>query len=227
MNSMKFLVPFLLPLLVGLNPPDVSVPAPAKSADVNADGSIDKGLPSTAAPGAKVPKDGDDILVMTTDMGRIVLKLFPEVAPKHVKNILDLTKKQFYDGSKFHRVIPGFMIQGGDPNTIDGPVDTWGQGGPGYTVDAEFNDTKHKVGILSMARSDDPNSAGSQFFIVQKDSFFLDKHYTAFGQVIEGMDVVDKIANVERTSTDRPIKNVILKKVEAVKWPFKLEGPRK
>ncbi len=191
---------------------------------VNQDGSIDPGLPPTAGWGAKVPKDGDDVVILTTNQGRIVAKFFPEVAPNHVKNFLDLSKKKFYDGTKFHRVIPGFMIQGGDPNTKSGDPSTWGQGGPGYNVNAEFNDVLHTRGILSMARTGDPNGAGSQFFIMHGAYPSLDHQYSVFAQVIEGMDVVDKIVNQPRNAQDRPDKDMVLSKVEVTKWPVKLAG---
>ncbi|MDP9132222.1 MAG: peptidylprolyl isomerase, partial [Nitrospirota bacterium] len=125
--------------------------------------------------------------------GQIVLRLFSDVAPKHVKNFVDLAKQGFYDGTTFHRVIPGFMIQGGDPNTKDVSAsrDRHGTGGPGYTIKAEFNDTPHKRGIVSMARAQSPDSAGCQFFICVADSAFLDRQYTAFGRVVRGMDVAD------------------------------------
>ena len=128
-----------------------------------------------------------------TSAGEIDIRFFPDVAPNHVKNFIDLAEKGFYNGSKFHRVIPGFMIQGGDPNTISGSPSTWGTGGSGKNIDAEFNSVKHKRGILSMARSNSPNSASSQFFIMVADAPSLDNQYSAFGQVTKGMDVVDKI----------------------------------
>ena len=133
--------------------------------------------------------------------GNIVIQLFPDVAPGHVENFVKLARDGFYDGSTFHRVIPGFMIQGGDPNSKDEDRSNDGQGGPGYTINAEFSDVPHKRGILSMARAQDPNSAGSQFFIVVADSNFLDGQYTVFGEVIEGMDVADKIVNLPRDNS--------------------------
>ncbi|MCX5729603.1 MAG: peptidylprolyl isomerase [Nitrospirae bacterium] len=130
---------------------------------------------------------------------------FPEKAPKHVENFIALAKSGFYNGTIFHRVIPGFMIQGGDPNTKDlNKPETYGQGGPSQRLKAEFNDIPHRRGILSMARTSDPNSAGSQFFIVVKDSNFLDGQYTAFGEVVKGMEVVDKIVSLPKNSRDLP-----------------------
>ena len=151
--------------------------------------------------------------VLTTPLGDIEIEFLPDKAPRHVKNFLDLARKGFYDGTTFHRVIPGFMIQGGDPNTRDpkGSRGQHGTGGPGYTIKAEFNDTSHKRGIVSMARAQDPNSAGSQFFIVVKDSNFLDGNYTAFGQVVRGMDVADKIVNSARDPRDNPNERIDMK----------------
>jgi len=140
-----------------------------------------------------------------TNFGNILFELFPNIAPETVRNFTILAKKNFYDGTLFHRVIPGFMIQGGDPNTKKADKSKWGMGGPGYTIKAEFNSRSHLRGIVSMARATDPNSAGSQFFIVTKDSTFLDKQYTVFGQVLEGMNVADKIVNIQRDKNDCPL----------------------
>jgi len=139
-----------------------------------------------------------------TSAGEIDIRFYPDVAPNHVKNFIDLAEKGFYNGTKFHRVIQGFMIQGGDPNTVSGSPATWGTGGSGKNVAAEFNSISHKRGIVSMARSNDPNSASSQFFIVVADSTFLDKQYTVFGQVTKGMDVADTIVNAPKGAQDRP-----------------------
>jgi cyclophilin family peptidyl-prolyl cis-trans isomerase len=133
-------------------------------------------------------------LVMETKQGKIVLQLFDKAAPNHAQNIIDLAKSHFYDGTTFHRVIPGFMIQGGDPNSKDNDFSNDGTGNNGSNrLKSEFNEIHHARGILSMARTQDPNSASCQFFICQADAGFLDKNYTVFGQVIDGMDVVDKI----------------------------------
>jgi len=144
--------------------------------------------------------------VIDTTQGQIKIEFYPDVAPNHVKNFQDLASYGFYDGIVFHRIVPGFVIQAGDPNTKNDSAsrDTWGTGGPGYTIDEEFNDIPHKKGILSMARTDDPNSAGSQFFIVLDDWKFLDNQYTVFGNVTSGIDVVDKIANLTTNSMDQP-----------------------
>jgi cyclophilin family peptidyl-prolyl cis-trans isomerase len=139
------------------------------------------------------PVSEDDIVIMETNRGTMKLKLFPDVAPNHCKNFKKLANSGFYDQTAFHRIIPGFMIQGGDINSRDSDRKNDGHGGPGWTVDAEFNDIPHKRGILSMARSADPNSAGSQFFICVADAPHLDGAYTAFGEVIEKVHVVDHI----------------------------------
>lgn len=152
-----------------------------------------------------------EIAVIETKFGKIEMEFFEDKAPGHVKNFKDLAKKGFYDGTIFHRVIPGFMIQGGDPNTKSDDRSTHGMGGPGYSIKAEFNDTPHKRGILSMARSQDPNSAGSQFFIVVKKSSFLDGKYTAFGKVLSGMAVADQIVNAPRDKRDNPDERIEMK----------------
>lgn len=146
------------------------------------------------------------IVTITMEDGSVMkAELYPEIAPESVNNFVSLIQKKFYDGLIFHRVISGFMIQGGDPEGV-------GYGGPGYHIKGEFkingfeNDLKHTEGVLSMARAQDYNSAGSQFFIMHKDSPFLDGQYAAFGKLIEGMDVVNKIAAVDTDYTDKPLK---------------------
>jgi peptidyl-prolyl cis-trans isomerase B (cyclophilin B) len=137
--------------------------------------------------------------VIKTKFGDMEIVFFPNKAPNHVQNFVKLAKSGYYNGTIFHRVIPGFMIQGGDPNTKDAKKpETYGMGGPSEKLKAEFNDTPHRRGIVSMARTNDPNSAGSQFFIVVKDSNFLDGQYTVFGEVVKGMDVADKIVSLPR-----------------------------
>jgi cyclophilin family peptidyl-prolyl cis-trans isomerase len=144
--------------------------------------------------------------VITTNLGNILLEFYPKDAPNTVQNFKELSKRGFYDGLIFHRIVPGFVIQGGDPNTKDNTNRSkWGTGGPGWNIKAEFNKNKHSRGVLSMARSQDPDSAGSQFFIVLKDSSFLDGQYTVFGRVMQGMDVVDKIASLKTDSADAPV----------------------
>lgn len=149
--------------------------------------------------------------VIETKFGAITLRFFPDSAPGHVKNFIELARKGFYDGTTFHRVIPGFMIQGGDPNSRNPDRKTHGTGGPGYTIKAEFNDRPHKRGTLSMARAGHPDSAGSQFFICVADARFLDGKYTVFGEVESGMDVVDKIVSVPRDKNDNPIERIEMK----------------
>jgi peptidyl-prolyl cis-trans isomerase B (cyclophilin B) len=149
--------------------------------------------------------------IIETKFGNITLKFFPDVAPGHVNNFIELAKKGFYDGTTFHRVIPGFMIQGGDPNSKNPDKSMHGMGGPGYTIKAEFNAKPHKRGTLSMARAQNPDSAGSQFFICVKDSPFLDRQYTVFGEVESGMEVVDKIVSQPRDSRDNPNERIEMK----------------
>lgn len=144
--------------------------------------------------------------IITTKFGDIEVELYSDSAPKTVENFKDLTKKGFYDGLIFHRIVPGFVIQGGDPYTRNTTNRSrWGTGGPGWNIKAEFNKNTHTRGVLSMARSQDPDSAGSQFFIVLKDSNFLDGQYTIFGKVKSGMDAVDKIATLKTDHADAPI----------------------
>lgn len=150
-------------------------------------------------------------VVIETKFGNIELKLFPDIAPGHVENFLKLAKSSFYDGTIFHRVIPGFMIQGGDPNSKGEDKSTHGTGGPGYAIDAEFNDKPHVRGTLSMARSRDPDSAGSQFFIVVKKSSFLDHQYTVFGEVVSGLEIVDEIVSQKKDARDNPIERIEMK----------------
>lgn len=144
---------------------------------------------------------------IATNFGNIELEFYPQDAPKTVENFKQLASSGFYDGLIFHRIVPGFVIQGGDPNTREvNNKNKWGTGGPGWNIKAEFNKNKHSRGAVSMARSQDPHSAGSQFFIVLKDSNFLDGQYTVFGRVISGMEnVVDKIAILKTDSRDAPI----------------------
>lgn len=144
-------------------------------------------------------------VIIDTNFGTITFRLLPDIAPETVRNFQKLANSGFYNGTLFHRVIPGFMIQGGDPNTKKSDKSQWGMGGPGYTVKAEFNSRSHRRGIVSMARAMDPDSAGSQFFIVTTDSTFLDGQYTVFGEVTDGMEVADKIVNLQRDNNDCPL----------------------
>lgn len=155
----------------------------------------------------------DLVAEMKTQKGTIVIGFYPKSAPNTVKNFIELASEGFYNGTKFHRVIPGFMIQGGDPNTKTDNYATWGTGGSGKNIKAEFNDISHKRGIVSMARSADPDSASSQFFIVVKDSTFLDHQYTAFGKVLSGMSVADAIVSAPRNAQDRPDNPVAIESV--------------
>jgi len=148
----------------------------------------------------------EKLIILETNLGNIVIEFFSEDAPNHIDNFIGLAESGFYDGTIFHRIIPGFMIQGGDPNTVSGDPSTWGTGGPAERVDAEFNTIKHNRGIVSMARSADPNSGGSQFFIIHKDSNFLDEQYTVFGRIVteESFETLDKIAAVQTGDRDIP-----------------------
>ncbi|HEY4416940.1 MAG TPA: peptidylprolyl isomerase [Verrucomicrobiae bacterium] len=166
----------------------------------------------TNAPAAKPAADSastNEVAVIKTSDGTMVVGFWPDVAPNTVANFEKLARKGFYDGTCFHRIMKGFMIQGGDPLTKDPTkADQWGTGGPGYTIKAEFNNHSHQLGVLSMARSSDPDSAGSQFFICDGNASFLDHQYTAFGKLIKGEDVLTKIANtpVEPSASGEPSK---------------------
>lgn len=170
---------------------------------------------SQAGAGKLTPREVKKLSKVTatieTKFGKMEVRFFPEKAPNHVKNFIKLAKEGFYDGTIFHRVIPGFMIQGGDPNTKGENTATYGMGGPGHSVDAEFNDTPHQKGILSMARSNDPNSAGSQFFVVVGDASFLDNQYTVFGELTSGLEVAETIVALPRDSRDLPNERVEMK----------------
>jgi peptidyl-prolyl cis-trans isomerase B (cyclophilin B) len=201
--------------------------SPKAEVDTKATDATEPAAEPTAEPTAPVadpqkkaaPGKGKDIAVITTSMGVIKFEFLTKLAPGTVKNFVTLANKKFYDGTRFHRVIKGFMIQGGDPNTKpgnegNGPA---GTGGPGYQIKAEFNETRHVAGIVSMARSQDPDSAGSQFFIVHQTAPHLDGQYTAFGKVIEGMDVVNKIAETPTQPGDEPVTPVIVKTIRIEK----------
>ncbi|HEX2836008.1 MAG TPA: peptidylprolyl isomerase [Thermoanaerobaculia bacterium] len=173
---------------------------------------------ASAAPAAEEKEKSmgeydNKVAELHTTAGEIDIRFYSDVAPNHVKNFIDLARQGFYNGTKFHRVIPGFMIQGGDPNTISGSPATWGTGGSPNRLKAEFSGVPHKRGIVSMARSSDPDSASSQFFIVVKDSNFLDRQYSVFGEVTKGMDVADKIVNAPRGAMDRPNEPVSITKI--------------
>ena len=163
------------------------------------------------------PVNTNEVAVIKTSEGEMALEFWPDVAPGHVENFKKLAQKGFYDGTCFHRVIKGFMIQGGDPLTKDeANQGRWGTGDPGYKIKAEFSDKPHVRGVLSMARSQDPNSAGSQFFICHGDPRFLDKQYTAFGKLIKGDDVLEKIATTPTQPGDRPVKRMNVDSIKIV-----------
>lgn len=185
------------------------------------------GKPATAATDYVEPKKGDPVAIIKTNYGYIAVSFFPNKAPKHMENFLTLAKSGFYNGTKFHRVIPGFMIQGGDPNSKDDDRSNDGTGGnvvngKEKTVKAEFNDIKHTPGILSMARSTDPNSASSQFFIMVAPYPSLDGQYSAFGQVVSGLDVAEKIVQLPRDTADNPLPEnpAVIQKIEVKTWPL-------
>jgi peptidyl-prolyl cis-trans isomerase B (cyclophilin B) len=159
----------------------------------------------------EVKKLSETKAIIETKFGNMELRFFPEIAPNHVNNFIELAKKGFYDGTTFHRVIPGFMIQGGDPNSKNPDRPSHGMGGPGHTVKAEFNNKPHKRGVLSMARAGHPDSAGSQFFICVADASFLNGKYSVFGEVVSGMDVADKIVNQARDKKDNPMERIEIK----------------
>ena len=159
----------------------------------------------------------DELAVIQTSEGTMVLELWPEVAPRHVENFKNLARQGFYDGTCFHRVIAGFMIQGGDPLTKDeSQKSRWGTGGPPHRIPAEFNDRPHLRGVLSMARAQDPDSAGSQFFICHADARFLDGQYTAFGRLVQGEDVLDRIANTPTDARDCPLRRIHVESIRIV-----------
>lgn len=188
-------------------------------------GCANKNTPSTSLPQSETsmavqkqaaqPEKGEQIAIMTTSKGVIKMKFFPKYAPETVKNFIELSKKKFYDNLTFHRVIPGFMIQGGDPNGNGTGGETYK--GPGTMLKGEVNPELHHIhGAVAMANRADPNTATSQFYIVQnKDGYLpLDGGYTIFAQVIDGLDVVDAVANVERDRQDKPLKPVTIEKIE-------------
>jgi peptidyl-prolyl cis-trans isomerase B (cyclophilin B) len=174
-----------------------------------------------SAPEATTDEPNEIAVLKVKDYGEIRIRFLSDKAPGHVRNFKELARKGFYDGVTFHRIIPGFMIQGGDPKTKDDDPRNDGTGGPGYTIDAEFNDVPHTRGIVSMARASNPDSAGSQFFIVVKDSKFLDRKYTVFGEVISGMEVADEIVKQPRDKRDRPDEDIVTESIRIVEAPEK------
>ncbi|MBW7997102.1 MAG: peptidylprolyl isomerase [Candidatus Glassbacteria bacterium] len=179
-----------------------------------------------STPGSTELTDESEVAVIQTKLGSIVIRFYPHVAPNHVKNFKSLAESKFFDGSTFHRVIPGFMIQGGDPNSKDDDLKNDGIGSGPRRLTAEFNQIRHTKGIVSAARSQDPNSASSQFFILVAPSYpSLDGQYTVFGKVAKGMDVVDKIVALPRDERDNPGKAALIKSVSIEKAGDVLELP--
>jgi peptidyl-prolyl cis-trans isomerase B (cyclophilin B) len=167
------------------------------------------------------PATANEQAILSTTYGDMTLAFWPDVAPKTVENFKKLAREGFYDGTAFHRIIKGFMIQGGCPNTKAGETGMPGTGGPGYKVKAEFNAKPHVKGVISMARSANPDSAGSQFFICHGEAKFLDRQYTAFGELVKGEDVLERIAGVPTKASgggekSTPIERVELKSVKLV-----------
>lgn len=190
----------------------LSVGLTGSSAEADKDDADPEGRADSPAAAAQ-----DEVAVIETSMGTMIVEFWPDVAPQTVANFKKLARRKFYDGLCFHRVIRGFMIQGGDPLTRDeGRKALWGTGGPGYTIKAEFNDRSHVRGVISMARSRDPDSAGSQFFICHGNPTHLDGQYTAFGKLIRGYDVLDKIANTPTGARDIPLKRVNIDRIRIV-----------
>ncbi|MDO4357512.1 MAG: peptidylprolyl isomerase [Clostridia bacterium] len=179
-------------------------------------------LPTCAAETAETESQYPVATITMEDGGEIVLELYPDVAPNTVANFISLANSGFYDGLTFHRVISGFMIQGGDPNGD-------GTGGPGYSIQGEFyengfaNDLSHTRGVISMARSSMPDSAGSQFFIMHGDAPYLDGAYAAFGKVTEGMDVVDAIAAVDTNASAKPVIDQVISSIRVETWDVEYE----
>jgi peptidyl-prolyl cis-trans isomerase B (cyclophilin B) len=184
-------------------------PAKNNPADKNKQTEVEGMEPLKSFTGSEYVNPANKIAIMETNMGTIKLKFFPEVAPIHVQSFIHLANKGFFNGLTFHRIIDGFVIQGGCPKGD-------GTGGPGYRIKAEFNNIKHQLGVLSMARSQEPDSGGSQFFICLGDLPKLDGKYTVFGTTIEGIDVVKAIGKVATDASDKPLKPVIIKSVKIV-----------
>lgn len=200
MRSKFFIGVLFVVTLIGCASPAETETATSTSAGSSAaEASASEPAPAAemSAKGKTAPKPDsyyvDKVVELETELGTIAIRFYPDVAPNHVRNFIDLAENGDFDGTKFHRIIPGFVIQGGDPNTRSGDPSTWGTGGSGNGVKAEFSSVHHARGILSMARSQDPDSARSQFFICVDDAGALDNQYSVFGKVTAGMDVVDKI----------------------------------
>jgi peptidyl-prolyl cis-trans isomerase B (cyclophilin B) len=174
--------------------------------------------PAAPKPASPMPNETAPRVVIRTTAGDLTLELWPDVAPRTVENFTKLAKEGFYNGTAFHRIIKGFMIQGGCPNTKAGAKGAPGTGGPGYQIKAEFNDRPHVRGVISMARSAHPDSAGCQFFVCHGDARFLDRQYTAFGKLVAGDDVLEKIATIPCSGPERssPSERVEIKSVEVL-----------
>jgi peptidyl-prolyl cis-trans isomerase B (cyclophilin B) len=204
--------PMIFACMVGL-----SLGLGSALADESATNNSAKPAADAAAKSPTQTASASDVAVIKTSDGTMVIEFWPDVAPKTVENFKTLARKGFYDGTCFHRVIKGFMIQGGDPLTKDPAQEAaWGTGGPGYTIKAEFNDRHHDRGVISMARTQDPDSAGSQFFICDGNPRFLDHQYTAFGKLIKGDDVLTKIASEPTHPPDRPDHRVTIESIKIV-----------
>jgi peptidyl-prolyl cis-trans isomerase B (cyclophilin B) len=201
MRSRLHTVALLVPVLAVALALGVSAAADDNSGDVSA-----KKKKYDKPPEMKIDPAKTYVATIDTDAGKMVAELYPKIAPQTVNSFVFLAREGFYEGTIFHRVIPGFMIQGGDPTGTGG-------GGPGYSLKAEFNDTKHDRGVLSMARTEDPDSAGSQFFVMHARAPHLDNKYTAFGKVVKGAEVIDKIVNAPKDENDRPEKPVKIRKI--------------
>lgn len=177
-----------------------------------------EGKPASEKPAVST----NEVAIIKTSQGDLVIAFWPDVAPKTVENFKKLSRQGFYDGTCFHRIIKGFMVQGGDPLTKDAAMENrWGTGDPGYKIKAEFNDKSHQFGVISMARSNDPDSAGCQFFICAGDASFLDHKYTAFGHLIKGDDVLRKLSEVSVKSAgggerSRPVERQAVESVKLV-----------
>lgn len=230
-----FLLTLLLGVLVGCSPSeDTSAKNDAPPTETGTPGIFDDNrmMPSEVTPEIQAdmdktaPADGEEVVVFDTDMGKVTVMLYSKVAPKTVENFKKLVGEGFYDGTRFHRCIPGFMIQGGDPNSKDmSSPNSWGTGGPGYMINDELNPIQHVQGVLSMAHAG-PNTGGSQFFIMDGTSDNLNYLHTAFGRVVEGQDVVAKIIATGPTERAKngmvePSRAVVLKKATVETWPLK------
>lgn len=203
-------------LAVSCSPPKPSTSTDATTTESAALSTVQTGaMPEPTPTQEEKPMSNyeNKIAEIHTRKGVITVKFLPDLAPNHVRNFIDLSEQGYYNGTRFHRVIPGFMIQGGDPNTKTDNQMNWGTGGSGKNLKAEFSSRHHSRGILSMARSQDPDSASSQFFITVADAASLDNQYTVFGEVLTGMDVADQIVNAPRNARDVPAEPVAIERI--------------